>query len=75
MTTTSKLTDKNRRVHAAKVLAESKRNKSNDPNAINIQYRIIRGDVKKLKRDLSHGYNLVKAWIETKVSKRSIKVK
>lgn len=70
---TTKLTDNNRRVHAAKVLAQtSNKNKGSEGNAINNQIRIIRGDVLRLRKDLAHGYDLLKEWIETKISRRTL---
>ena len=36
------------------------------------QYRIIRQDVLKLREDLSQGYDMLKDWIDTKISVRNI---
>jgi hypothetical protein len=41
-------------------------------NQIIRQYRIIREDVLKLREDLSQGYDLLKEWIDTKVSVKNI---
>jgi len=78
----TKLIDNNRRSHAAKILAEtSKKNKSIETNisvnkkssaAIEGQYRIIRQDILKLRTDLARGYDLVKDWVGTKVSRRMV---
>lgn len=47
--------------------------KDNDrSNQIMEQYRIIRDDVLKLREDLSQGYDLLKEWVDTKISVRNI---
>lgn len=66
--------DQNRRVKAAKNLAESTKVKpaeNSKRDALGKQYKVIRQDVLKLRADLAHGYDLVKELIETKVSRRN----
>lgn len=41
-------------------------------NKILEQYRIIREDVLKLREDLSQGYDMLKEWIDKKISVRNI---
>jgi hypothetical protein len=67
---TTKLSDKNRRVHMAKVLAQSNPNKKRT-EALSGQYEIIRKDALRLREDLAHGYELLKEWIETVISRRT----
>jgi hypothetical protein len=43
-----------------------------DTNQILEQYRIIREDVLKLREDLSEGYDLLKQWIDSKISVRNL---
>jgi hypothetical protein len=69
---TTKLNDNNRRVHAAKVLALSSKKNKAEGGALSSQFRIIRSDVLKLRRDLAHGYDLLKEFIETKISRRTL---
>ena len=86
--TTSKLIDNNRRVHAAKVLAQaSKKNQThNEPSqtapvdekdnsalaSLNKQYEVIREDILKLREDLADGYDLLKDYLESKVNLRTL---
>lgn len=41
-------------------------------NSLNDQYLVIREDILKLREDLAHGYDLLKEFIETKVSIRTL---
>lgn len=68
---TTKLIDKNRRVHMAKILAQSG-HKNKRTEALSGQFRVIRQDVLRLREDLAHGYELIKEWIETVISRRSL---
>ena len=70
--TTNKINDNNRRVHAAKVLALSSKKNKGDGGALTNQFRIIRSDVIKLRNDLAHGYDLLREWVETKISRRTL---
>lgn len=40
--------------------------------SINEQFHVIRQDILKLREDLAHGYDLVKDWVETKMSIRTL---
>lgn len=40
-------------------------------NSINSQYKIIRSDVNKLRRDVMKGYKLVKEFVDTKLSHKA----
>ncbi len=66
---TTKKIDNSRRVHAVKVLAHSTKTRKGSV-AISTQYGIIRRDIRKLRTDLAHGYDLIKQWMETKISRR-----
>jgi hypothetical protein len=68
---TTKLNDKNRRVHMAKIIAQSGHKKKHT-EALSGQLKIIRGDVLRLREDLAHGYELIKEWIETVINRRTI---
>lgn len=68
---TTKLSDKNRRVHMAKILAQSNPNKKRT-EALVSQYEVIWKDALRLREDLAHGYELIKEWIETVISRRTI---
>ena len=67
----TKLIDKNRRVHMAKILAQQT-HKNKRTEALTGQARVIRQDVLRLREDLAHGYELIKEWIETVISRRTI---
>jgi hypothetical protein len=47
-------------------------NQSSTSNQFLEQYRIIREDVLKLREDLSLGYDMLKVWIDKKISVRNI---
>lgn len=53
-------------------LSEDMSETKDSSNQIMHQYRIIREDVLKLREDLSQGYDLLKDWIDTKISIRNI---
>ncbi len=67
---TDKLQDKNRRVHLAKVLSKQANKKGT--GALQVQIQVIRKDALKLRADLAHGYELIKEWMETVISKRTL---
>ena len=70
--TATKLTENNRRVSMAKTLAHTdKKSKLQKQNALKNQYKIIRSDVLKLRKDLAHGYDLLRNLIESKVSRKN----
>lgn len=41
-------------------------------SSLNNQYEVIREDILKLREDLAHGYDLLKEYIDSKVSLRSL---
>lgn len=41
-------------------------------NSLQDQYQIIRGDILKLREDLARGYDLLKNFIDTKISIRTL---
>lgn len=41
-------------------------------NSLNDQYQVIREDILKLREDLGHGYDLLKEYLETKISIRTL---
>lgn len=46
--------------------------KSLNRDALSDQYAIIRADILKLREDLADGYDLLKDFIETKISRRTL---
>ena len=70
--TTTKFNGNKRRVHAAKVLTLSSKKNKAESGALNNQFRIIRSDVFKLRNDLAHGYDLLREWVEIKISRRTL---
>ena len=66
-----KLIDKNRRVKMAKVISRTvPKNKRTE--ALQAQFQIIQKDALRLREDLAHGYELIKEWMETVISRRTL---
>lgn len=68
---TTKTIDKNRRIHMAKILTQTA-HKNKRTEALSGQYKIIRQDILRLREDFAHGYELIKEWIETVISRRTL---
>ncbi len=67
---TTKLISKKAKTKSIKNEIQSSQRNGNSM-ALNGQYKIIRKDVLKLRKDLARGYDLLRNLVETKISKRT----